>query len=217
LRHRSHDFHRSCVQSYAEHAILREGRWRVRCPHSGCAYQLYTSDVRELCGPTSSAFTAFSQLKTADYAERLRQVQAGQEVDAATRDWIAANCDVCPGCQVRVHCASQRLRMLCDASCAHACTCSAAGDRVQRCGMSEHHMHLRRALRAWRAPPHAVLKLRERRARSCSAPSARRGTQERELHRTNCRPEAARTSASSAANALCGDFAFQAGAFSGRT
>ena len=125
----SHDFHRSCVQSYAEHAILREGRWCVRCPNNSaedssarCAYLLYSSDIRELCGATSQAFTrcapaallalggqlttaphagSFCDLKSKDFKERVRQVRAGEEVDAATRDWMVANCDVCPGCQVR--------------------------------------------------------------------------------------------------------------------
>jgi hypothetical protein len=53
----SHAFHKACVQSYAEHAIMRDGRWHVRCPGTGCAYHLYTSDVRELCGAASPAFT----------------------------------------------------------------------------------------------------------------------------------------------------------------
>lgn len=99
LLHCNHAFHRSCVQSLAEHAILRDGRWRVRCPQPGCAYRLYTSDIRELCGATSATFTRFGELRTADFRERLRQVQAGEEVDPATRDWMAQNCDVCPGCQ----------------------------------------------------------------------------------------------------------------------
>ena len=41
-------------------------------------------------------------MKSKDFKERVRQVREGEEVDAATRDWMVANCDVCPGCQVCV-------------------------------------------------------------------------------------------------------------------
>jgi hypothetical protein len=44
---------------------------------------------------------SFCELKLQDFSERLRQVQAGEDVDSATRGWMAENCDVCPGCQVR--------------------------------------------------------------------------------------------------------------------
>jgi hypothetical protein len=115
-------------------------------------------------------------------------------------------------------CVCAALRSACECSRVHLLRCFAAGNRVQRCRLSEHHMHLRRALCAWRAPPHAVLKLGKQLARSSSAACRREDqTQTHEHHRTNCRPEAALTSASSAANALCGGLAFQAGAFSGRT
>ena len=51
----SHEFHRSCVVSYAEHAILSDGRWCVRCPSSSCNYRLYHGDIKELCGQSSPA------------------------------------------------------------------------------------------------------------------------------------------------------------------
>ncbi len=38
-----------------------------------------------------------------DFSERVRQVQAGEEVDTATRQWIVDNCDVCPGCKAVVY------------------------------------------------------------------------------------------------------------------
>lgn len=53
----SHEFHRSCVTSYAEHAILSDGRWCVRCPSSSCNYRLYHGDIKELCGQSSPALT----------------------------------------------------------------------------------------------------------------------------------------------------------------
>ena len=43
------------------------------------------------------------ELKTKDFSERVRQVQAGEEVDAASRQWMADNCDVCPGCKAIVY------------------------------------------------------------------------------------------------------------------
>ena len=50
-----HAFHRNCVTSYAEHAILSDGRWCVRCPSSKCNYRLYHTDIKELCGQSSAA------------------------------------------------------------------------------------------------------------------------------------------------------------------
>jgi len=56
LEYCSHEFHRACVTSYAEHAILSDRRWCVRCPSAdGCKYRLYSSDLRELCGQSSPA------------------------------------------------------------------------------------------------------------------------------------------------------------------
>ena len=98
-----HEFHRSCVTSYAEHAILSDGRWCVRCPSSNCNYRLYHTDIKELCGQSSPALARYVELKTKDFSERVRQVQAGEEVDAATREWMAENCDVCPGCKALVY------------------------------------------------------------------------------------------------------------------
>ena len=43
---------------------------------------------------------SYAELKTKDFSERVRQVQAGEDVDADTRKFIAEHCDVCPNCKV---------------------------------------------------------------------------------------------------------------------
>ena len=72
LQYCNHVFHRACVTSYAEHAILSDGRWCVRCPggagvsesaaatgsvSSKCNYRLYHADVKELCGQSYLVLT----------------------------------------------------------------------------------------------------------------------------------------------------------------
>jgi len=52
--------------------------------------------------PTRSTLRSYVELKTKDFSERVRQVQAGEEIDADTRKFIAEQCDICPGCKAIV-------------------------------------------------------------------------------------------------------------------
>jgi hypothetical protein len=110
---RSHDFHRACVQSYAEHAILSDSRWRVRCAQQGCAYQLYTSDVRELCGASSPAFIRCAAPSAMHHGACVRLPRAtcvAPAADCFSFDWWRLTASVSSSCRIsRSACAKCRL------------------------------------------------------------------------------------------------------------
>lgn len=95
----SHAYHKACIKAYAEHSIIEEGRWKVKCPAAGCPLRLYTADVSAVVGAESRAFQLHAQLRSRDYTMRLEALKSGAEgADDATREWMKSRCCVCPSC-----------------------------------------------------------------------------------------------------------------------
>lgn len=91
----THFYCAGCLERWIE-SNVNSMSLQVRCPDPGCRFVLYPDDVKRLCSPElQERYVALSQ---ANYRARLSDI-AADGIGA----WVAANCRLCPSCNLMVN------------------------------------------------------------------------------------------------------------------
>jgi len=112
-----HAFCQGCIKQWCE-TTINGMEWNIRCPGEGCAFQLWSNDVRPLI--STELFKKWQERRNGTYLEHLKESVQGESSDPDLTAWLRENSRPCPQCHVIVSRAYGCSDMRCVCGC-HFC------------------------------------------------------------------------------------------------